>query len=82
MVELLHTSLLVKATRALADVEQGGALLPVLARRDATIDDAMIDVFPQAERMALSASNDAGWAAGAAAAELADLSVGQELPGR
>jgi hypothetical protein len=125
MTELLHTSLLVQATRAMAaagpqvdrrgrsrtrsfrqsfliayawrigarlgeasastenevDVERGGDLLPVLARREAQVDEAMATVFPKTSPMRTSASNAAGWAAGAAAADLADLSAGQALPG-
>jgi hypothetical protein len=124
MTELLHTSLLVQATRAMAaagpqtdrrgrsrtrsfrqsfliayarrigtrlrqasasaenevDVERGGDLLPVLARRDAQVEEATARVFPKTAPMRTSASNAAGWAAGAAAADLADLSVGQALP--
>lgn len=123
MTELLHTSLLVQATRAMAaagpqidargrsrtrsfrqsflvayawrigerlheaveaaeaevDAEQGGDLLPVLARRDAQLDDAVAAAFPRAAPMKMKIGNPAGWAAGAAAAELADLSAGQHL---
>jgi hypothetical protein len=124
MTELLHTSLLVQATRAMAaagpqadargrsrtrsfrqsflvayawriggrlrdtadateaevDTTRGGGLLPVLARREARIEDATKASFPHAKRQSLAVSNGAGWAAGAAAAEMADLGVGQALP--
>lgn len=126
MTELLHTSLLVQATRAMTaagpqadargrsrtrsfrlsflvayawrigerlqeasttaeaevDAERGGNLLPVLARRDALVDEAMALAFPRTTRLRTSISNGAGWAAGAAAAELADLSAGEALPRR
>lgn len=126
MTELLHTSLLVQATRALTaagpqtdargrsrtrsfrlsflvayawrvgerlqeasasaeaeiDADRGGNLLPVLARRDALVDAAVTLAFPRTTRLRTSISNGAGWAAGAAAAELADLGVGERLSGR
>lgn len=58
----------------------GDHLLPVLARRDDEVEAAVDAAFPRRERRTISASNEAGWAAGTAAAELADLSVGQQLP--
>lgn len=124
MTELLHTSLLVQATRALAaagpqtdgrgrsrtrsfrqsflvaygwrigerlheaassmeaeaDEAHGHSLLPVLARREAEVDDAVAAAFPRLRRRRSgSVTNAAGWAAGAAAAELADLTVGRPV---
>ena len=126
VVELLHTSLLVQATTALAaagpqrdgrgrsrtrsfrqsflvayswrigqrladaaasvestavgDALAGGVdLLPVLARREAQVDDAVAVAFPRLSHRRTSVSNPAGWAAGTAAADVADLSVGDAL---
>lgn len=58
----------------------GDALLPVLANRAEAVDDSVRTVFPELERRATAVSNYAGWAAGRAAAELASLGVGGELP--
>lgn len=126
VVELLHTSLLVQATTAIAaagpqrdargrsrtrsfrqsfliayghrigrrlreasetieseaveEVRAGGVdLLPVLASRDAAVDNAVRSAFPRLVSRRVSVSNEAGWIAGTTAAELADLSVGDRL---
>ncbi|MGH9279322.1 MAG: DUF2786 domain-containing protein [Acidimicrobiales bacterium] len=57
----------------------GRNLLPVLARRDEAVDDAIHAAFPHATPHRASVSNRDGWLAGRAAAEMASLSVGQEL---
>ncbi|MGH8999228.1 MAG: DUF2786 domain-containing protein, partial [Acidimicrobiia bacterium] len=51
----------------------GDRLLPVLARRSDAVDAAVAAAFPRTSPSPLRASNDAGWAAGRAAAELARL---------
>ena len=126
VVELLHTSLLVQATAALAaagpqrdrrgrsrtrsfrqsflvayawrigerlregatavetEVAESGAgaavdLLPVLARRDDAVEEAVRAAFPHLESKRVSISNQAGWTAGTIAADGADLGVGPEL---
>jgi hypothetical protein len=126
VVEMLHTSLLVQATTALAaagpqrdargrsrtrsfrqsflvayatrigrrlldvaaatetdavdDARAAGVdLLPVLARRDDEVESAVRTAFPHLRSKAVSVTNRAGWAAGTAAADVADLSVGERL---
>jgi hypothetical protein len=69
------------ATEEEVDTERGGEVLPVLVRRDAQVEAATASAFPRVSPMRTSVSNGAGWAAGSAAADLADLSVGQALPG-
>ncbi|MHB8219367.1 MAG: DUF2786 domain-containing protein [Acidimicrobiales bacterium] len=123
MVEILHTSLLVQATRAMlaagaggsgpharsrsfrqsflvayagrigerlaetaadavdeATTAHGAGLLPVLATRLSAVDEVRDKAFPDATTSVLSARSLAGRAAGTAAADLASLSVGPELP--
>ena len=53
--------------------EADGRLLPVLVARDERVRAAQEAAFPQAVRSGVSLSNAAGWQAGRAAAELADL---------
>ena len=123
VVEVLHTSLLVQATAAMAAAgpqvdrrgrsrtrsfrhsflvafagriglrlrdaaaageaeglaEHGDALLPVLARRDELVGRAVAEAFPRTRRTTTRATNGAGWAAGTAAADRADLSVRRRL---
>lgn len=126
VVELLHTSLLVQATTAMAaagpqrdargrsrtrsfrqsflvayatrigrrlldvaaatetdavdDARAAGVdLLPVLARRDDEVESAVRTAFPHLRSKAVAVTNHAGWAAGTAAADVADLSVGERL---
>ncbi len=67
-----------------AEVDAGVArhgehLLPVLARRVQAVDDAVDTVFPGMTHRELRASNGFGWVAGRAAADLADLAVGERL---
>jgi hypothetical protein len=62
------------ATEAVADAQRGGDLLPVLRRRDADVDAAVQEVFPDLrDRRAATVTNAAGWGAGVAAADRADL---------
>ena len=62
------------ASRAEAAETYGAALLPVLADRSAAVEATSAAAFPGAITRSVSISNAAGWAAGAAAAELASLS--------
>jgi hypothetical protein len=70
------------ATEAAADAERGGDLLPVLRRRDAEVDAALADAFPRLrDRRTTAVTNAAGWGAGVAAADRADLSRDGRLDG-
>ena len=67
-----------------AEVDAGRArhgerLLPVLARRVQAVDDAVDAAFPGMAQRVLRTSNGFGWAPGRAAADLADLAVGEFL---
>jgi hypothetical protein len=62
------------ATNAAAD-DLGDRLLPVLARHDEAVDRVVQQLFPSLVRSRLAASDGRGWAAGTAAADLADLDV-------
>lgn len=53
-----------------------GRLLPVLLARDERVEAAQAEAYPRVVSRRTGASNGAGWAAGRAAAELADLSTG------
>jgi hypothetical protein len=64
-----------------AAAEYGGALVPILADRVAAVDAAYEAAFPNATAMRSRRLNSAGWAAGRAAAEHADIGVGEALPG-
>lgn len=64
-----------------AAAEYGGALVPILADRLAAVDAAYEAAFPNATQMRSRRLNSAGWAAGRAAAEHADIGVGEALPG-
>lgn len=68
------------AAEVVAEAERrGDAVLPVLARRAQAVDDAVLAAYPDMVERGLAISNDAGWAAGRAAAELASLGVSDEL---
>lgn len=70
------------ATEQAVDAEHGGGLLPVLRDRDREVEAAVAELFPKAgTRRQKSVSNAAGWGAGVAAADRADLGVGQRLNG-
>jgi hypothetical protein len=56
-----------------ADTARGGSLLPVLAAREQVVSDYLDEVFPNLVRSCVSVSNAAGWGAGRAAADLAEL---------
>jgi hypothetical protein len=59
--------------------EYGDALLPVLADRTAAVEAASAAAFPDVTSRSVSVSNAAGWAAGAAAADLASLAGRTEV---
>ncbi len=63
-----------------ADEALGNRLLPVLARREEEVDAAVGDLFGDLVEMKLSLSDVAGWAAGTAAADMAELAVRKTLP--
>ena len=52
----------------------GNSLLPVLAERERGVDEALRKMFPNTTEAEFSITARAGWAAGQAAADLADLS--------
>jgi hypothetical protein len=61
---------------SLADGGGGaGQLVPVLAARDEAVAVRMAEYFPRVVTRRVSVSNSAGWAAGRAAADLANLNV-------
>ncbi len=62
-----------------ANDDAGGRLLPVLARRRDEVDGAVETLFPDLHHRRSTASDAAGWAAGTAAADLADLAAHQQL---
>ncbi|MGO9028183.1 MAG: DUF2786 domain-containing protein [Acidimicrobiales bacterium] len=66
------------AETALSDVgnEQGNGFLPVLAERSRLVDDLRNEAFGNLQQCSLSANDNAGWAIGAAAADVAEISRG------
>lgn len=66
-----------------AVVEHGESrLLPVLASREHEVHEAVVERFPEmTATSAGSVTNEAGWAQGRVAADLAHLSAGAELSG-
>ncbi len=58
--------------------EHGTALVPVLARREEAIDEAVREAFPTTEPMRRRALDAEGWHAGRTAADLAVLGEGQQ----
>jgi hypothetical protein len=98
--ELLSTSLLVQATKAMVATKSRSrsfrhafliayatrigerlrtvheeALLPILANRKQVVDNLFDTLFKEAVTKSVSVSNAAGWGAGRAAADHADLTV-------
>ncbi|MCU1483545.1 MAG: hypothetical protein JWN67_291 [Actinomycetia bacterium] len=70
------------ATEAAADAERGGDLLPVLRKRDAEVEDAVAEAFPNLRDRRISrVTNAAGWGAGVAAADRADLARDARIGG-
>ncbi len=59
----------------------GGALLPVLAGRERGVEEAVRKMFPETATTEFSVTDREGWAAGRAAADLAELSLSPKLVG-
>lgn len=67
-------------TEADVDAERGGTLLPVLAARDDAVDAETGRLFPDLVSRNVTISDAAGWYAGRAAADLAQLDTRAALP--
>jgi hypothetical protein len=63
-----------------ADNALGHSLLPVLAHREEKLDAAVGALFGELKELQYSLTDVAGWAAGMAAADLAELVVHEKLP--
>ncbi|CAB4891479.1 unannotated protein [freshwater metagenome] len=59
--------------------QYGAALVPILANRDAAVDQAVADSFPNITTMASRQVNAAGWYAGRAAADRAHIGAGEAI---
>ncbi len=68
------------AATVAADEAMGNRLLPVLARREESLDGAVGTLFGELGELKFSLTDVAGWAAGTAAADLAELGVHERLP--
>jgi Protein of unknown function (DUF2786) len=75
--ERLHEA--ASATTKVAEIDFGGSLLPVLAQRDADVEEAVAAAFPRMRQVRSRVSNAAGWDAGRIAADQASLKAGAEL---
>ncbi|HWD54868.1 MAG TPA: DUF2786 domain-containing protein [Acidimicrobiales bacterium] len=62
-----------------AEKEFGSRLLPVLARREGEVDDTVNRLFGRLDAIDCSPTDLAGWAAGAAAADMSDLAFQDAL---
>jgi hypothetical protein len=69
-----------EAVTAVADNALGNRLLPVLAHREELLDAAVGTLFGDLKKLEFSLTDVAGWAAGMAAADLAELGVHEKLP--
>jgi len=69
-----------EAATVAADEALGNRLLPVLARREEEVDTAIGALFGKLGELKFSLSDIAGWAAGTAAADMAELAVHETLP--
>jgi Protein of unknown function (DUF2786) len=69
-----------EAATAAADESLGNRLLPVLASRQEQLDAAVGDLFGELKKMEYSLTDIAGWAAGTAAADRAELGLHKRLP--
>ena len=65
--------------KAAADTGRSGQLVPLLQRRAERVDAAMNSMFPELISRGPSVSNEVGWAAGRAAADLAVLDVRERV---
>lgn len=68
-----------KATVEEARATHGDSLLPVLAVRDEAVGEARDQAFPHLRPNRMRISDERGWSAGQAAAELARLEVGRAV---
>jgi hypothetical protein len=68
----------VAAATEAATAEVGDRFLPVLARREREVDEAVRSVFGDLVRHGVGVNDPSGYAAGVAAADLADLTTGQD----
>jgi hypothetical protein len=68
-----------EAATVAADEASGNRLLPVLARREEELDAAVRTLFGQLKKLEFSLTDAAGWAAGTAAADHAELGVHKKL---
>ncbi len=62
-----------------AQEQYGSALLPVLVDRAAAVDEAYETAFPNVTKSRARSFNAAGWYAGRAAADRADIGIGEAL---
>ena len=62
-----------------AEAELGNGFLPVLASRQRAVDEAVERAFGPLQESTVRVTDGAGWVAGTAAADLADLNVCDEL---
>jgi uncharacterized protein DUF2786 len=69
-----------EAATVAADEALGNRLLPVLAHREEELDAAVGTLFGQLKKLEFSLTDAAGWAAGTAAADHAELGVHKKLP--
>ncbi len=65
--------------KAAANTGRSGQLVPLLQRRAERVDAAMNSMFPELISRGPSVSNEVGWAAGRAAADLAVLDVRERV---
>ncbi|MEI8241086.1 MAG: hypothetical protein WCI22_16870 [Actinomycetota bacterium] len=64
-----------------AESDYGSSLLPVLAQREAAVEQAYTEAFPNVTTMRSRTYDAHGWHAGRAAADRADIGAGTALPG-
>jgi Protein of unknown function (DUF2786) len=69
-----------EAATVAADQALDNRLLPVLARREEKLDAAIGALFGELKELQVSLTDVAGWAAGTAAAEQAELGIHKKLP--
>ena len=69
-----------EAATAAADEALGNRLLPVLASREEKLDAVVGGLFGELKKLKYSLTDVAGWAAGAAAADEAELGLQKRLP--
>ncbi len=69
-----------EAATGAADKAFDHRLLPVLARREERLDAVVRDLFSELGELKFALTDIAGWAAGTAAADVAELGVHKKLP--